>query len=98
MALIRVDALSPSKKSTSGPVTSEKLIRTLRLNFSANTRRKWVHKHRIDSHHFPMLPITLEFGRCVLDERKDLTFFYFDEVVFGAWFQVTLKRRALRCA
>ena len=52
---------------------------------------KSAHKHGFDPYHFPMLPITIEFGRCVLERPRCLSFFYFDEVVFGKWFQVALK-------
>jgi hypothetical protein len=48
-------------------------------------------KHGIDPYQFPMLPITIEFGRCICDHPQHLTFFHFDEVVFGSWFHATLK-------
>ncbi len=48
-------------------------------------------KHGFDSHHFPMVPIAIEFGRCVLERPRCLSFFYFDEHVFDKWFHVALK-------
>jgi hypothetical protein len=48
-------------------------------------------KHGLEMRHFPMLPITIEFGRCVLERPGRLSFFHFDDVVFGSWFHAVLK-------
>ena len=53
--------------------------------------RKCAFKHNFDSYHFPMLSITIEIGRCVLERPGCLSFFCFDPVIFGKWFQVALK-------
>jgi len=52
---------------------------------------KAAHKHDFDSYHFPMLPITIDIGRCILERPGALSFFFFESVVFSKWFQVALK-------
>jgi hypothetical protein len=48
-------------------------------------------KHGIDPHRLPMARITIELGRALLDKNGDLQFFYFEEVIFGKWFHVSVK-------
>jgi hypothetical protein len=42
----------------------------------------------------PMLSLTIELGRVIQDRPKHLTFFFREEVVFGKWFQATIKANA----
>jgi hypothetical protein len=37
-------------------------------------------------------PITIDLGRVVSDRPGQLTFFYFEPVVFGRWYQASIKR------
>ena len=53
--------------------------------------RKCAFKHGFNTYHFPMLPVTIAVGRCVLERPGCLSFFCFDPVIFGKWFQVALK-------
>jgi hypothetical protein len=48
-------------------------------------------KHGIDPHRLPMVGITIDLGRAILDTRGHIQFFHFDEIVFGKWFQVVVK-------
>jgi hypothetical protein len=48
-------------------------------------------KHGIDAYRLPMVSITINLGRAVLDSRGHLQFFYFEEIVFGKWFHVVVK-------
>ena len=57
---------------------------------------KSAQKHGFDSYHFPMLPISIEFGRCILERPGRLSFFHFDGIVFGKWFHVVLKANSDR--
>ncbi len=52
---------------------------------------KAAHKHNLDTPHFPMIPLAIELGRCVLERPRCLTFFLFDEWIFGKWFHVSLE-------
>lgn len=53
--------------------------------------RKAVEKHSLTPAHFPMIFETVDLGRALADRDKHVTFFYFEEYVFGRWFQVTVK-------
>ena len=53
---------------------------------------KSCHKHGFDAYEFMSLPLTIDFGRCVCDREGYLTFFFFEQVVFGQWFHASLKR------
>ena len=48
-------------------------------------------KHGLEPHLFPMVGITIDLGRALLDKHGDLQFFYFEEVIFGKWFHVAVK-------
>lgn len=48
-------------------------------------------KHGIDAHRLPMIGITIDLGRCVLDNRGHLQFFYFEQVIFSKWFHAVVK-------
>lgn len=48
-------------------------------------------KHALDPYQLLMLPIVIELGRCICDRQRNLTFFHFDDVVFGSWFHASLK-------
>jgi hypothetical protein len=48
-------------------------------------------KHGIDPYRLPMVGITIDLGRAVLDSRGRLQFFYFEDVIFGKWFHVVVK-------
>jgi hypothetical protein len=48
-------------------------------------------KHGIDPHHLPMVRLTIELGRAVLDRKGHIQFFYFEEVIFAKWFHVVVK-------
>jgi hypothetical protein len=53
---------------------------------------KSTHKHRFQPDHFQVLTETIARGRVIADRQKHLTFFYLDRVMFGHWFQATIKR------
>lgn len=52
---------------------------------------KMLHKHRVEPHHLPLIESCLAFGRAVADKKHHITFFYCDEIVFGGWYQLTIK-------
>lgn len=55
---------------------------------------KLVLKHGFDPHTLPMMEQALLFGRVISDRKWHLTFFHYDEIVFGSWFQLTIKSAA----
>jgi hypothetical protein len=50
--------------------------------------------HGLEARQFPMIEFAIDFGRCILDHKGGLTFFYFDEHVFGKWFHLTIDGSA----
>src|ERR1700682_2548579 len=52
---------------------------------------KCAYKHRLRSYHFPMLPIVIDYGRVISDREKHLSFYFYENVVFGSWFAATIK-------
>jgi hypothetical protein len=48
-------------------------------------------KHGIDAYRMPMVRLTIELGRAILDRRGQLQFFYFEQVIFGKWFHAVVK-------
>lgn len=52
---------------------------------------KCAYKHKLKSYHFPMLPILIECGRVISDRPKHLSFYFYENVVFGSWFTATVK-------
>jgi len=48
-------------------------------------------KHRLRAAHFPMLPVIIECGRVICDKAGHLSFFLYENVVFGGWLQATVK-------
>lgn len=53
--------------------------------------RKMVDKHQYEPHRLPMMEQALQFGRVISDRRWHLSFFHYDEIVFGGWNQLTIK-------
>jgi hypothetical protein len=41
--------------------------------------------------HFPLLPIAISCGRVISDKPGRLSFFFYENVVFGGWMQATIK-------
>jgi hypothetical protein len=66
---------------------------TDRLTLRHDYAMKSMVKHRLQPYHFPMLPITVDLGRIILQplKSKHLNFFYRDDVVFGTWFKAVVK-------
>lgn len=52
---------------------------------------KCAHKHKLRAAHFPMLPIVIEHGFVISDKPRHLTFYLFENVVFGGWLVATIK-------
>lgn len=52
---------------------------------------KSAQKHRLRAAHFPMLPIVIDCGLVIQDRPRHLSFFFFEDVVFGGWLQATIK-------
>lgn len=52
---------------------------------------KCAQKHRLRAAHFPMLPVILEVGRVISDRPRHLSFYFYENVVFGGWMAATLK-------
>jgi hypothetical protein len=52
---------------------------------------KSANKHRMRAIHFPMLPIAIACGRVISDKPGHLSFFFYENVVFGGWMQATIK-------
>jgi hypothetical protein len=48
-------------------------------------------KHRLRAAHFPMLPIVIDLGRVICDRPGHLTFYFYENVVFGGWLAATIK-------
>jgi len=52
---------------------------------------KSAQKHRLRAAHFPMLPIIIECGRVISDRERHLSFYWYENVVFGGWLAATIK-------
>ncbi len=52
---------------------------------------KLMHKHKFSPDYFGMLEFTMLYGRVVSDRKWHLTFFHYDDIVFGSWLQLTIK-------
>src|SRR6185437_394728 len=52
---------------------------------------KAAHKHRLRAIHFPMLPIVINMGRVICDKPRHLTFYMYENVIFGGWLAATIK-------
>lgn len=52
---------------------------------------KCTYKHRLRHYHFPMLPIMIDVGRVISDRERHLSFYFYEDVVFGGWFTATIK-------
>jgi hypothetical protein len=52
---------------------------------------KIAHKHGFRPVHFPMLPIVIDCGRVLCDRPNHMSFFFYENVVFGGWLQATIK-------
>jgi hypothetical protein len=52
---------------------------------------KSANKHRMRAAHFPLLPIAISCGRVINDKPGRLSFFFYENVVFGGWMQATIK-------
>ena len=38
-----------------------------------------------------MLPIMIDVGRVISDRERHLSFYFYEDVVFGGWFTATIK-------
>lgn len=57
---------------------------------------KILHKHGIQPDKLSMMTLTIEIGRAVLEPRGQcMSFFLFDDVVYGGWFHATIKATQL---
>jgi hypothetical protein len=52
---------------------------------------KSAQKHRLRAAHFPMLPIIIECGCAISDRPQHLSFYLYENVVFGGWLTATVK-------
>jgi hypothetical protein len=52
---------------------------------------KAAQKHRLRAAHFPMLPIIIDLGRVICDRQSHLSFYFYENVVFGGWLAATIK-------
>lgn len=52
---------------------------------------KLMQKHRMEPHRLAMMEMCLMFGRVIQDRPWHLTFFHYDEIVFGGWYHLTIK-------
>jgi hypothetical protein len=52
---------------------------------------KCAHGHRLRSAHFPMLPIVIDLGFAISDRERHLSFYFYENVVFGGWMAATVK-------
>jgi hypothetical protein len=52
---------------------------------------KLMHKHKWEPHRLAMMEICMAFGRVIRDRPWHLTFFHFDEIVYGGWHHLTIK-------
>ena len=48
-------------------------------------------QHRLRPIHFPMLPIVIDMGRVISDRPRHLSFYMYENVVFGGWMASTIK-------
>jgi hypothetical protein len=56
---------------------------------------KSAQKHRLRAAHFPMLPIIIDLGRVISDRPQHLSFYFYEDVVFGGWLTATVKAAAM---
>jgi hypothetical protein len=52
---------------------------------------KSAQKHNFRAAHFPMLPILIDVGFVIQDRPRCLTFYWYENVVFGGWLGATVK-------
>jgi hypothetical protein len=47
--------------------------------------------HRLRAAYFPMLPIVIDVGRVISDRPSHLSFYFYEDVIFGGWMAATVK-------
>jgi hypothetical protein len=52
---------------------------------------KCTHKHRLRPAYFPMLPIVIDLGFVISDRPGNLTFYFYEDVIFGGSLAATIK-------
>jgi hypothetical protein len=52
---------------------------------------KALHKHNVEPHRLAMLPLTIDLGRAVKDRANALTFFFYENSIYGSWHHASVK-------
>ena len=52
---------------------------------------KCAQKHSLQPIHFPMLPIVIDVGWAISDRSRHLSFYWYENTVFGGWMSATIK-------
>src|SRR5262245_51326277 len=52
---------------------------------------KCARKHSLRAAHFPMLPIVIDLGMALSHRPRHLSFYWYENVVFGGWLSATIK-------
>lgn len=48
-------------------------------------------KHKWQPHRLAIMELCMEFGRVIREKPWHLTFFYYDDIVFGGWHHLSIK-------